>query len=266
MKVVIRVSSTSRTTEHMMTLFENFQIGRAPESTCQVNDDRVSSRHCRFYLKNDRLEIFDLSSKNGTYLNGIRVDHSEVFIGDVIKIGETEISLVEAHMENNVVEILTFPGPHKDRLTYELKADFTGARIQNQLFDKNQNHNSIAIQSTPAHRQEIAIRKILETDIVLSKEEIRNKYQTLSKVSNVLDFVIVIILCVIPYVYITNFQGEEFLGLNKELFTYWQTHILGAVELLVISTYFVMNKTNKFTLGEKLAGIEEKYRKQAKLN
>lgn len=259
MKVVIRVSSNSKTTEHICALFEDFKIGRGPSSNCQIDDDRVSSNHCRLYLKKDRLEIFDEDSKNGTYLNGIRIDHSEVFIGDVIKIGETQVSLVEAHMDQGSVDLLTFPGPHKDRLTYELKADFTGARIQNQLFEKGKNQYS---QNTPSQRKEIAIRKLIQSDLVLSKEEIRVKFDKLAVVSNFLDLFIVLALCAVPYFIVMDYKGQSFLGLERPVFEEWKDHICGLIVLIVIGSYYVMNKINKFTVGEKLAGIEDKHRRQ----
>jgi FHA domain len=260
LKVVLKIANKQKVAEQACSLYENFVIGRGSEATCKVEDSKVSSKHCRLNLKNDRLEVFDLESKNGTYLNGIRVDQSEVFIGDEIKVGDTTISLMEARMESIYVDILTFPGPHKDRMNYELKADFTGARIQNQLFDKDQPMAANFI--SPAHVQEIAIRRKVESNLRLSKQEIKIKNQNLVYASIAIDLVIVFGLCGLTYFYITEKAGEGFLGMTQEDFDGWKTHILGGLELLILAIFYGLSKTTKFTIGERLSGLEEKYSKQ----
>ncbi|MEP7117391.1 MAG: FHA domain-containing protein, partial [Acidobacteriota bacterium] len=65
-------------------------IGRDPKSDVSLDDTRVSRRHALVVCDGDRLSIVDLSSRNGTHLNGRRLgDRSEVLApGDVLKIGD----------------------------------------------------------------------------------------------------------------------------------------------------------------------------------
>ena len=164
MKVALKIVNKGSTNEHIMSLGNMIALGRSSKCDLQVDDDKMSGRHCRFTLKADRLEIADLDSKNGTYLNGIRIEQSEVFIGDEVKIGETVITLEEKNTDGEALSALTFPGPKKDRLSYELKADFTGARIQNQIANKRLSVTP-KVNFESSHAKEVEVRKKIKSKI-----------------------------------------------------------------------------------------------------
>ena len=65
-------------------------LGRAPRVDFIVDAPLVSRIHCRFTLKEGVLEIEDLDSTNGTYVNGERVDKRTLDPGDTLKIGRVE--------------------------------------------------------------------------------------------------------------------------------------------------------------------------------
>jgi EAL domain-containing protein (putative c-di-GMP-specific phosphodiesterase class I) len=73
-------------------------IGRQPECSVQLSAGRISRRHAEI-RRNARgeLEIRDLDSTNGTFVNGRRIDApTALFSGDVIHVGDRELRLVEA--------------------------------------------------------------------------------------------------------------------------------------------------------------------------
>lgn len=52
--------------------------------------DRLSSRlHCAIEFKNNAWHISDLKSRNGTFVNGERIQETRLNVGDRIRIGET---------------------------------------------------------------------------------------------------------------------------------------------------------------------------------
>jgi len=66
-------------------------IGRAPENTLQLQDDRASRAHCVIERQQSgRWVIRDLSSRNGTKVNNERVTEHMLCIGDVIRVGSHE--------------------------------------------------------------------------------------------------------------------------------------------------------------------------------
>ncbi len=62
-------------------------IGRRQESDLCVPLMVVSRRHCELNIEQNRLKVRDLGSRNGTYINGQRVDQAEINAGDNIQIG-----------------------------------------------------------------------------------------------------------------------------------------------------------------------------------
>lgn len=66
---------------------EQLIIGRGPESDMVIPDRRVSREHVRLWREGARCMIEDLGSKNGTYVNGERLESPrELRDGDEIQI------------------------------------------------------------------------------------------------------------------------------------------------------------------------------------
>src|SRR5687767_15845982 len=64
-------------------------IGRIPEVDLRVDHPSVSRRHARLQVDRGELRISDLDSRNGTRVNGMRIDGVRVLMtGDVIATGE----------------------------------------------------------------------------------------------------------------------------------------------------------------------------------
>jgi len=68
-------------------------IGRMPDNDVVVADPSVSRRHCAIIVHHARgCELHDTASKNGTYLNGKRIQGpTRLACGDVIKMCDREI-------------------------------------------------------------------------------------------------------------------------------------------------------------------------------
>ncbi len=84
------------TTGEAYELTQFHTIGRDEACHIQLFDPKVSKRHCRLEKKSNQYFIKDLRSTNGTWVNGISVMEAEVFPGDQILIGDTELSLSDA--------------------------------------------------------------------------------------------------------------------------------------------------------------------------
>lgn len=62
-------------------------IGRRSTCDLQVPVAAVSRKHCQLNRSEDELKIRDLGSRNGTFLNGERIDEAAVKAGDRVKVG-----------------------------------------------------------------------------------------------------------------------------------------------------------------------------------
>jgi len=63
-------------------------IGRSSECDVVIRASDVSKRHCQIILETDRVLIEDLTSVNGTFLNGELTPLAELLDGDQLTIGE----------------------------------------------------------------------------------------------------------------------------------------------------------------------------------
>jgi hypothetical protein len=66
-------------------------MGRAESAEIQVDDPFASSAHAHIFPRGDFMQIEDMGSTNGTYLNGRQLRKAErLKIGDVVRIGDHE--------------------------------------------------------------------------------------------------------------------------------------------------------------------------------
>ena len=70
-------------------------IGRVPTADFTLDCTLVSRLHCRLISTNDRLEVEDLDSTNGTFVNGQQVKRKVLTSGDTLLIGQIELTVSE---------------------------------------------------------------------------------------------------------------------------------------------------------------------------
>ncbi|MBL0212663.1 MAG: diguanylate cyclase [Myxococcales bacterium] len=75
-------------------------IGRAQDALVRLIDDGVSRQHARVRLDTDQLWVEDLGSRNGTFVNGVRItDRTPLRDGDKIQVGRTTVLRFAYHDE-----------------------------------------------------------------------------------------------------------------------------------------------------------------------
>ena len=71
------------------------KIGRTPPSDVILADPMVSRAHCIVELKDDRLQVTDLRSTNGTFVDGHKVEGKAFLpVGSILKVGNVELTHV----------------------------------------------------------------------------------------------------------------------------------------------------------------------------
>jgi pSer/pThr/pTyr-binding forkhead associated (FHA) protein len=68
-------------------------VGRAPRADFIVDAALVSRLHCRLTAGDDNLEVVDLSSTNGTFVNDKRVKKAHLSNGDRLRVGRVELKV-----------------------------------------------------------------------------------------------------------------------------------------------------------------------------
>ena len=71
-------------------------IGRSPDAEFIVEAALVSRLHCQLTATADMLEVQDLGSTNGTFVNGNRVTSAQLFDGDRLSVGRLDLLVSRA--------------------------------------------------------------------------------------------------------------------------------------------------------------------------
>lgn len=65
-------------------------VGRGGDADFVVEDGNTSRRHCRVQVDGAGYAVEDLGSRNGTFVNGTRIQRQALVDGDIVRIGNTE--------------------------------------------------------------------------------------------------------------------------------------------------------------------------------
>jgi pSer/pThr/pTyr-binding forkhead associated (FHA) protein len=68
-----------------------FLIGRSEECNLRANSDAISRKHCEIRIVGPEVRVRDLGSRNGTFVNGNKLDGPQIVdMGDQLRIGPLE--------------------------------------------------------------------------------------------------------------------------------------------------------------------------------
>jgi pSer/pThr/pTyr-binding forkhead associated (FHA) protein len=70
-------------------------VGRDENNALHLNEEGVSRVHAKFSVVNGSAELRDLSSTNGTFVNGTRITRTPLKDGDRVLIGRSIIMVVK---------------------------------------------------------------------------------------------------------------------------------------------------------------------------
>jgi len=68
-------------------------IGRSTGAEFILDAPLVSRLHCQLSAWNDAIEVKDLGSTNGTFVNGERITSTTLHPGDVLKVGRVDLTI-----------------------------------------------------------------------------------------------------------------------------------------------------------------------------
>ena len=80
------------------------EMGRSLQTDLSVDDLRVSRRHARIVHTDRGVAVEDLSSANGTYLNGRRIRKAFLRTGDVLQVGNAPIQVQVDYSDEDYLE------------------------------------------------------------------------------------------------------------------------------------------------------------------
>jgi pSer/pThr/pTyr-binding forkhead associated (FHA) protein len=76
---------------------DKFLIGRAKECSLRAGSEAISRRHCAIVRKGDRFTVRDLGSRNGTYVNDVRItEEVPLEEGNELRVGPLEFRVASS--------------------------------------------------------------------------------------------------------------------------------------------------------------------------
>ena len=100
MQVMLKVLSGSHEGRELSVSGEKFLIGRSESCQLRPKSESISRKHCIIVLKDNRVLIQDLKSRNGTFVNDKRLptDKAKVLAGgDHLRVGKLNFEVVIEH-------------------------------------------------------------------------------------------------------------------------------------------------------------------------
>lgn len=79
-------------------------LGRGTESDVQLQDSEVSRRHAMLEIRGDEAMVIDLSSTNGTYVDGVRVQKASIFSNQEFSLGTTTLMFIVTDMHDAAMD------------------------------------------------------------------------------------------------------------------------------------------------------------------
>ena len=96
-----------------------FVVGRGKGSDIQVDDANVSRQHAQITVDGDVIQVADMDSRNGTYVNDEPIGSEKVTLAkeDMIRIGHTILKYLPAGQFETLYHINITNAAHRDNLT-----------------------------------------------------------------------------------------------------------------------------------------------------
>jgi len=103
-------------------------IGRGDTCHIQLDDELISREHCRLQITRDIVRVVDLGSRNGTFVNGARVQQpTRLRHGDRIKIAFFDITFQAVASQESTSPTLELIYCHSCRAALSSAMKFCGA-------------------------------------------------------------------------------------------------------------------------------------------
>lgn len=222
-------------------------IGRSNKAHIVVKDDICSGFHAKIFLNDECVFVEDLKSKNGVFLNEIKVLKQRIYIGDEIRLGNSILKLDDTKMSNEDIQALTHESSNRQNGSitlevetfHEMKAKTHSTRKQKEFLKDSKLYDGV---EENIKRQKFSTKKLAILD----------------KIALGIDLFINILILTAPFIYLQQSDEKTFNKILKE-----PTNIIVGENLffliggIVAALIFLRwnRGSGKSSIGEKVCGL-----------
>ncbi len=106
--------------EHSRDIHQKLTVGRSPDADITLSEEGVSRLHCEFEIVQNMVQVRDLDSTNGTFVNGSKIKRARLKAGDTVVVGRILLRL-EIGSESPEPFRTTYIGSESVELTIDAK-------------------------------------------------------------------------------------------------------------------------------------------------
>lgn len=238
-------------------------IGRSKKSHVVISDDLTSSQHMMIYIKDEAVYVEDLKSKNGIFLNGIKVLKQRLYIEDKVKMGDTMLYFEDKKMDVATIRQLTSENPTRSGAN-ELTLELETYKEKTRRIDATQLEREG--KSAKSKKDDFVKNSKLYAGVADNKEVLSGptgkKLVLMEYIALVIDLSFSLLFSVLPFIGLQKALPETYekmikpdLGL-KGLFEGEALYVSGASLLLCIIVFKIIRARKKGSLGEKILGLD----------
>ena len=149
-------------------------IGRGEQSDTRINDPSVSRGHCEVSVRDNRITIVDKESSSGTFVSGVSVQESQVDLGCLVRVGDTEFCVADANDEavtTVVQQVAEVP------VTSQSLPQLVGSQLGPYVLEEivGSGNSGMVFRATDAEKSRVAAIKVL-SPAYTSNDEQRQRF------------------------------------------------------------------------------------------
>lgn len=191
-----------RSKKFRLTNEEYVVIGRS-KTMCQVfiEDSICSSTHAKVSVINNAIFIEDLNSKNGVFLNGVKIVKQRIYVDDKVRFGNSILFINHSRMDQESISFATYTGKgsREGNLTLELDQVKSSPQAIKAIHRMTQKPQAPLAQE----KRRVSVRKKTKT-VLVSQAQIKNAllFDT---------FAAILVFCLCNFIFYHMFS-EDYIG------------------------------------------------------
>ena len=235
-----------RSKKFRLTNEEYVVIGRS-KTLCQVyiEDSLCSSTHTKISVQNNAIYIEDLNSKNGVFLNGVKIIKQRIYVDDKVRFGNSILFINHSRMDADSIKAATYHGKYsrQGNMTLELdsKSGTNSIKALSNVFKSKRNSDN---------KSKIQGGKSANT--LVSQVQIKNAY--------LIDLLIAIIIFATANFGFYHFFSADYIGgENVSVFVKMfkgkaLRYTIGSF-IITMAIHLINVRSSSQSLGKKILGI-----------
>lgn len=228
-------------------------IGRSKKSHIVINDDLTSSQHMMIFMDGNCVYIEDLKSKNGIFLNEVKIFKQRIYIGDKVKIGDTHLYFELKKMDEETIKVLT-------------SQNNTRANSNNLTLELQTYKQKIKKDDSKSGQKDFVKNSKLYAGVAENTEKlsgpIGKKLIILEYGAILIDLVISLLFFVAPFLTLKNILPETYQKIMKpitgpvQLFQGEALYLSGSSLIFCFIIFKLIRSRKKGSIGEKILGLD----------